>query len=78
MIKSRRMIWARDVIRTGERISTYRIIAVRHDGKKTLGRPRRMWNVNIKVDFQHLRWRGMDWIDMAQDRRGVRECANEL
>jgi hypothetical protein len=70
MTKSRRMIRAGHVIRTGERRSAYRVLVVRHDGKKTLGRPRRMWEDNIKMDLQHLRWGGMDWIDLAQDWNG--------
>jgi hypothetical protein len=57
---------------TGERRSTYRIWVVRHDRKNALGRPMRMWKYNIKIDFQHSGWRGMDWINVAQDRnRGL-------
>ena len=38
------------------------------EGKRPLGRPRRRWEGNIKMDLQKLRCEGMDWIDLAQDR----------
>ena len=48
---------------------------------KPLGRPRRGWEDNIKVDIQEVGWRGMAWIDLAQKRdrgrAGSRECGNE-
>jgi hypothetical protein len=37
----------------------------RPEGKKLLGRPRRMWEDNIKMDLRELGWSGMDWIDLA-------------
>ena len=40
------------------------------DRKETLGSPRRLWEDNIKMDLQHMRWGGTDWIDLAQDREG--------
>jgi hypothetical protein len=39
----------------------------RPEGKRPLGRSRRRWKDNIKMDLQEVRW-GMDWIDLAQDR----------
>jgi len=38
------------------------------DGKRQLGRPRRRWEGNIKMDLQEVGWRGLDWIYLAQDR----------
>jgi len=38
------------------------------EGKRPLGRPRRRWEDNIKVDLQEVRCWGMDWIELAQDR----------
>ena len=35
------------------------------EGKRPIGRPRRRWDVNIKMDLQEVGWRGMDWIDLA-------------
>ena len=52
----------------GECKSLYRIFVGKCEGKKPLGRPRHGWKHNMKIDLQEVRWRGMDWIDMAQDR----------
>jgi hypothetical protein len=57
MIKSRRMRLAQHVARMGKQ-----------GGKRPLGRPRRMWVDNIKIDLREIEWDGMDWIDLAQDR----------
>jgi hypothetical protein len=37
------------------------------DGKRTLGRPGRRWDDNIKIDLREIEWDGMDWIDLSQD-----------
>jgi hypothetical protein len=37
-------------------------------GRRTLGRPKCSWEDNIKIDLPDVGWRGMDWIDLAQDR----------
>jgi len=50
-----------------ERRSAYRILVGKPEGKKPLGRPRRRWEDNIKMDFQEVGW-GLKWIDLAQDR----------
>jgi hypothetical protein len=62
----------------GEGRGAYRILVVRPEGRP-LGRPMHRWE-NIKMDPQEVGWKGMDWIDMAQDRdrwRGSCECSNE-
>jgi hypothetical protein len=46
------------------------------EGKKPLGRPRRRWEDNIKMDFQAMEFGEMDWIDLAQDRDRWRELVN--
>jgi hypothetical protein len=46
----------------------YRILVGRPEERRPLGRPRRRWEDNIKMDLQRSGMRGMDWIDMAQDR----------
>jgi hypothetical protein len=38
------------------------------EGKRSLGRPRRMWYNNIKTDFKEIEWEGMEWINLAQVR----------
>ena len=45
--------------------------------KRPLGRPRRGWKDNIKMDLQKLGW-GMDWIDLAQDRDSSRTLVNAV
>jgi hypothetical protein len=52
MIKSRRMRWAVHVAPIGEKRNTYRILVGKPDGKRPLGRPRRRWVDNIKVDLK--------------------------
>jgi hypothetical protein len=68
VIKSRRMRWAGHVARMGEGRDAYRILVGRPEGRRPLGRPRRRWENNVKMDLQEMGWGGMDWIDMAQDR----------
>jgi hypothetical protein len=51
----------------GEKGSSYRILVGRTNGKRPLGRPRRRWVNNIKMDLREIGWGGMDWIDLAQD-----------
>jgi len=66
-IKSR-MRWAGHVARMGERRGVYRILVGKPEGKRPLGRPRRRWEDNFKMDPQEVGCGGVDWIDLAQDR----------
>jgi hypothetical protein len=68
MIKSRRMRWAGHVARMGEKRNAYTILVGKPEGKRPLGRTRRRWVDNIKIDFREIGWDGMDWIDLAHDR----------
>jgi hypothetical protein len=68
VIKSRRMTWTGHVARMGERRNAYRILVGNPEGKRPLGRPRRRWVDNIKMDLRKIGWNGGDWIDLAQDR----------
>jgi hypothetical protein len=56
----------------GEKRNAYRIFVGKPDGKRPLGRPRRMWVNNIKG----IGWDGMDWIDLTQDRDQWRALVN--
>jgi hypothetical protein len=76
MIKSRRMRWAENVARIGERRGVYRVLVGKPEGKRPLGRPRRRWEENIKMDLQKVGCRVMDWIELAQDRDRWRALAN--
>ena len=68
VIKLRRMRWAGNVARMGERRGVYRMLVGKPEGKKPLGRPRHRWEDTIKMDLQSVRCGGMDWIKLAQDR----------
>jgi len=48
------------------------------EGERPLGRPRRRWEKNIKRDLQEVRWRSMNWIDLAQDRDWCRALVNAV
>ena len=67
-IKSRTMRLAGHVARMEERRCVYRILVGRPEGKSSLGRSRRKWEDNIKMDLQDVGWESMEWIDVAQDR----------
>jgi hypothetical protein len=63
MIKSRRMKWAWHVERMGETMNTYRTLVGKPEGKIPLGRPRRSWVDNIKMDLRERAWDGREWIE---------------
>jgi hypothetical protein len=52
----------------GENIGVYRVLVGKPEGNKPLGRPRRRWEENIKIDLQEVGSSGMERIDVAQDR----------
>jgi hypothetical protein len=54
------------------------ILAGMPEGKRPLGRQRRRWVDNIKMDFREIGWDGVDWIDMAQDRDQWRALVNTV
>jgi len=60
VVKSRRMRWAEHVARMGEGRGVYRVLVGRPEGKRALGRPRRRWEDNIKMDLQEMGCGGMD------------------
>jgi len=62
VIKSRRMRWGGQIARMGNRRGVYRILMRRTEGRRSLGRYRRRWEDNIKMDIQEVGWGGMDWI----------------
>jgi hypothetical protein len=62
----------------GEKRNAYRILAGKPEGKRPLGKPRRRWNDNIKMDVREIGWGGMDWVHMAQDRDHWRAFVNTV
>jgi len=60
----------------GERGDAYRVLVRKPEGKRPLGKPRRRWEDNIKMDLQEVGWRGMGWVELAQDRDKCRALVN--
>jgi hypothetical protein len=78
VVKSRRMRWAVHVARMGERRGVNRVLVGRPEGKIPLGRPRRRWEDNIKMDLREIGIDGANWIQLAQDRVRWRACMNTV
>ena len=72
------MRWAGLVARVGDSGIVYRVLVRKPEGKRPLGRPRRRWGDNIKVDLQEVEFAGMDWIDVAQERDRWRALVNAV
>ena len=68
VVKSRRMRWAGHVARMGEDRGVHRVLVGKHEGNRPLGRPRRRWEDNIKMDLQEVGGGRGDWMELAQDR----------
>ena len=68
VVKSRRMRWAGRVAGTGEGRGVHRVLVGKHEGKRPLGRLRRRWEDNIKLDLQEVGGSCGDWMELAQDR----------
>jgi len=62
----------------GERRGVYRVLVGKPEGKRALGRPRRRWEDNIKMDLQEVGCGGMDCIEVAQDRDRWRALVNPV
>jgi len=51
----------------GDRRVIYRVLEVKPEGRRPLGRPSHRWEDKFKMDLQEVGCRGMDWIDLARD-----------
>ena len=78
VIKSRRIRWAGHLTRMWERRGVYMVLVEKPAGKRPLGRPRRRWEDNIKMDLQEVGWGSMDWIDLTEDRDRWRALVNAV
>ena len=56
----------------------YRVLVGKPEGKRALGRPKRRWDDNIKMDLQEVGCGGMDWIELGQDRDRWRALVNAV
>jgi transcription termination factor 2 len=78
VIKSRRMRWVGHVARMEEGRGVYRVLVGRPEGKRPLGRPRRRWKDNIKMDVRETGIDEANWIQVAQDRVQWRAFVNTV
>jgi hypothetical protein len=60
----------------GKRRGIHRVLVGKPEGKRPLVRPRCRWEDNIKMDLQEVGCKGMDWIDLAEDRDRLRALVN--
>jgi hypothetical protein len=78
IIKSRRMRWAGHVARMGEKRNVYRLLAGKPEGKRPLGRSRRRWIDNVKMDLLERGLSVVSWTGLAQDRYSWRALVNSV
>jgi hypothetical protein len=78
VIKARRMRWAGHVARMWEVRGAYNTLVGRPEGRRPLGRPRRRWEDNIKMDLRETGFEDVDWIHWAQDRDRWRALVNTV
>ena len=76
IIKPRR--WVGNVARMGEGRGEYRVLVGKLGGKRPLGRPRGRWEDNNKIGLQEVGCEGMDWVEVAQDRKRWRALVNAV
>jgi hypothetical protein len=78
VIKSMKMRWVGHVARVGEGRGVCRVLIGRSEGKRPLGRPRRRWEDNIKLDLREIGIDRANWIRLAQDRVQLRAFENTV
>jgi hypothetical protein len=78
IIKTRRMRWAGYVARMWEKRNVYRLLVGKPEERRPLGRPRRRWLDNIRMDLVEVGWGDVDWIGLAQDTDRWRALVNSV
>jgi hypothetical protein len=78
VMKAGRMRCAVHVARMGEVRGAYNILVGRPEGRRPLGRPRRRWEDDIKIDLREIGFGDVDWIQWAQDRDRWRALVNTV
>ena len=78
VIKSRRTRWAGHVARMGEERGVYRFLVGKPEGRRPMGRHRRRWVDNIRMDLQEVECGYMDWIGLAHDRDRWRKLVSAV
>jgi hypothetical protein len=66
--KSKRIRWAGHVERVREGRGAYRLLVRKPEGRRPLGRPRRRWEENIRMDLREVGCGCVDWMELAQDK----------
>ena len=67
-LKSRRLRWAGHIVRMEQSRIAYRVLVGKPEGKRSLGRPRRRWEDNIRMNLREVGCDRGEWIDLAEDR----------
>jgi hypothetical protein len=78
IMKSRRMRSTRHVARMGQKRNAYRLLVGKPEGRRPVGRPRRRWLDNTRMDLVEVGWGDVDWIGLAQDRDMWRALMNSV
>jgi hypothetical protein len=66
IMKMRRMRWAGNVARRGEKRNAYRLLVGKPEGRRPLGKPRLRWVDDIRMDVVEVGWGDVNWISLAQ------------
>jgi len=78
VVKSRRIRWAGHVARMGDGRGVHRVLVGKSEGKGPMGRPRRRWEDNIKMDLQEVGGACGDWMELVQERERWRALVSTV
>jgi hypothetical protein len=78
IVKVRRMRWVGHLAWMRENRNAYRLLVGKPDWRRPLGRPRRRWLDNIRMDLVEVGWGDVDWIGLAQDSNRWRALVNSV